>query len=331
MPSARVRWAVDPQRTSLARCHLPDAGPCICDRRSVLPAAAVPPCSRRSRLHVLVLVGVLASPEKTLGPSTCLPVLGIEIDTVAWETRLPPEKVEEYAQVLAAWRLRSSATKRELDSLTGILFYACRVVIPGRPFVRRIVDCGRHACLPCHFIQVTKEARQDIAWWEALLNQWNGRSLFYDLDWAFASDLSLFTDASGRLGFGAVFGSQWFSGEWTQDTVSRSIHWQELFAIYAALLAWGSQWRGKRVMFQCDNAIMKGWFPPSTMGAVLTASPWCSSGTSCAASMTAGWVPNTYLAILTCWLMLCLVCRCKSSDSSALKPHPLQPLSLQSQ
>ena len=198
-------------------------------------------------------VGVLASPDKTLGPSTCLPVLGIEIDTVAWETRLPPEKVEEYAQILAAWRLRSSATKRELDSLTGILFYACRVVIPGRPFVNRIVDCGRHARLPCHFIRVTKEARQDIAWWDALLNQWNGRSLFYDLDWASASDLSLFTDASGRLGFGAVFGSQWFSGEWTQDTVSHSIHWQELFAIYAALLAWGSQWRGKRVLFQCDN------------------------------------------------------------------------------
>ena len=122
-------------------------------------------------------VEVLVSPEKTLGPSTCLPVLGIEIDTVARETRLPPEKVEEYAQVLAAWRLHSSATKRELDSLTGILFYACRVVIPGRPFVNRIVDCGRHARLPCQFIRVTKEARQDIAWWDALLNQWNGRSL----------------------------------------------------------------------------------------------------------------------------------------------------------
>ena len=81
----------------------------------------------------------------------------------------------------------------------------------------------------------------------------NGRSLFYDLDWASASDLSLFTDASGRLGFRAVFGSQWFLGEWTQDTVSCSIHWQELFTIFAALLAWGSQWRGKRVLFQCDN------------------------------------------------------------------------------
>ena len=112
-------------------------------------------------------VGVLASPQKTLVPSTCLPVLGIEIDTVAWKTPLPPEKVEEYAQVLAAWRLCSSTTKRDLDSLTGILFYACRVVIPGHSFVNRIVDCGQHARLPCHFIRVTKEARQDIAWWEA--------------------------------------------------------------------------------------------------------------------------------------------------------------------
>ena len=36
--ATRIRWAVDPQRTSLARCHLPAAGRCICDRRSVLPA-----------------------------------------------------------------------------------------------------------------------------------------------------------------------------------------------------------------------------------------------------------------------------------------------------
>ena len=73
-------------------------------------------------------------------------MLSIEIDTVAWETRLPPEKVEGYTQVLAAWRLRSSATKRELDSLTGILFYGGRVVIPGRPFVR-FGPVSLHGCL----------------------------------------------------------------------------------------------------------------------------------------------------------------------------------------
>ena len=36
--AARIQRAIDPQRTSLARCHLPASGSCICDRRSVFPA-----------------------------------------------------------------------------------------------------------------------------------------------------------------------------------------------------------------------------------------------------------------------------------------------------
>ena len=63
-------------------------------------------------------VGVLTSLEKTLGPGTCLPVLGIIVDTLAWETRLPPEKLKEYTSILATWRHRRSTLKRELDSLT---------------------------------------------------------------------------------------------------------------------------------------------------------------------------------------------------------------------
>ena len=36
--AAHIQRAVDLQRTLLARCHLPASGPCISDRRSVLPA-----------------------------------------------------------------------------------------------------------------------------------------------------------------------------------------------------------------------------------------------------------------------------------------------------
>ena len=48
--AGRIRWAVDPQRTSLARCHLPAAAT---EGLSSLQFCNSP-CSRRSRLHVLV-------------------------------------------------------------------------------------------------------------------------------------------------------------------------------------------------------------------------------------------------------------------------------------
>lgn len=209
--------------------------------------------NQRLLLHTFNELGVLTSPEKTLGPDTCLPILGLEVDTVAWEVRLPPEKLREYVETLAAFRGRTSVRKRDLDSIVGILFYACRVVVPGRPFIARLVQNGQQARSPNHHVRLSSDARLDLAWWDAFLNHWNGRSLFYDSEWASAADFSLYTDASGEVGFGAVFGSLWLSGAWHPECRSKSIHWKELYAIYVALLAWGPSFRSRRILFQCDN------------------------------------------------------------------------------
>ena len=48
-------------------------------------------------------VGVQMAPNKTEGPSTCLTVLGIEIDTVAMELRLPAVKLQQLTDLLTHW------------------------------------------------------------------------------------------------------------------------------------------------------------------------------------------------------------------------------------
>ena len=68
--------------------------------------------------------GVPIAHEKTVGPSTTLTFLGIEIDTDLFQLRLPREKVDKLQDLLAQWRRHRSCTKRDLQSLLGHLSHA---------------------------------------------------------------------------------------------------------------------------------------------------------------------------------------------------------------
>ena len=89
---------------------------------------------------------------------------------------LPAEKLLEYSATVSTWLTRRSSIARELDSLLGILFYACRVVVPGRSFLRRLLDIRHGVCCPHHHIRINQSARLDINWWDEFLSHWNGRS-----------------------------------------------------------------------------------------------------------------------------------------------------------
>ena len=85
-------------------------------------------------------IGVPISHEKTVGPSSKLNYLGIEIDTVARCVRLPQEKYIPLMSLLKEWRGKRKCKKRELLSLIGSLSFAAKVVKPGRLFLRRLID-----------------------------------------------------------------------------------------------------------------------------------------------------------------------------------------------
>ena len=53
---------------------------------------------------------------------------------------LPDDKLERLQHLLTAWGDKTHCTCRELQSLIGILNHACKVVRPGRSFIRRMLD-----------------------------------------------------------------------------------------------------------------------------------------------------------------------------------------------
>ena len=82
--------------------------------------------------------GFPVAEEKTVGPTTLIPLLGIELDSEWLELRLPPGKLTKLCELVGKWRRRKCCTKRELQSLAGHLNHACKVVRPGWRFLRGV-------------------------------------------------------------------------------------------------------------------------------------------------------------------------------------------------
>lgn len=94
-------------------------------------STAVPLCHR---------LGLPVAPQKVAGPFTSVVFLGILIDSAWQEIRLPEEKLARLRLELRAWGDRRSASKRQLQSLIGLLNHAAKVVRPGRPFLRTLIN-----------------------------------------------------------------------------------------------------------------------------------------------------------------------------------------------
>ena len=174
--------------------------------------------------------------KKTFGPSTILIFAGGELDTIPCESRLPEEKLLKCKQLIAEFIKKKKATLRELQSLTGVLNFACSVVVPGRCFLRRLIDLVIGLKRPSHFVRVSKEVKADLFTWQQFFQEYNGKSFFLNEKWENSVSLQLFTDAAGAHGFGAVFGSHWCYGERAKEWLGQNIAILE-FYLYLAKAA----------------------------------------------------------------------------------------------
>ena len=113
------------------------------------------------------------SKARVEGPSTVLTFLGILLDTIKLEPRLPEEKLTRLNQI-REWSQRKSCTKQQLLSLIGHLQHACKVVRPGRTFLRRMIELSSVAKELHHHIRLTASYQSDLQWWATFLSRWNG-------------------------------------------------------------------------------------------------------------------------------------------------------------
>ena len=195
----------------------------------------------------------LSHQRKTEGPASSLTFAGIELDTIARTARLPAEKLEKAIALVKRALDKPKLTLHEIQSVIGFLNFTCKVVVPGRAFLRRLVNLTIGVRCAWHQIRITSQAKLDLKAWLLFLRQFNGRQFFLSDQWLSNYNLNLYTDASGTICYGAVFDGFWFHGKWPNSWLKENITLKECYPIVAAVCVWGHHWSNKRIMFHTDN------------------------------------------------------------------------------
>ncbi len=68
----------------------------------------------------------------------CIVLMGVTLDSIKMEARQPQDKLDCCLLLVLEYLARSHIMVSQLESLTELLNFACQVVAPGRPFLRRL-------------------------------------------------------------------------------------------------------------------------------------------------------------------------------------------------
>ncbi|PPQ83082.1 hypothetical protein CVT24_012140, partial [Panaeolus cyanescens] len=205
-------------------------------------------------------LGLCFQDEKTLWPSHVVDFLGIELDSLRMEARLPTDKLKILTDLLTDWQNKRLVSLRETQELSGYLQFASQVIPFSRSFMRRIFDFQSRFHSRFHRLHVSSGVRADLRWWTTFCTPWNGVRLLGQ-----AQRLHhVFTDASGTKGIGGHFENSWFASRVPRRFRSRDIQFKELYAVLQAILRWADEWSSSHVVFHCDNQAVVAWLETGT-------------------------------------------------------------------
>ncbi|VDH97584.1 Hypothetical predicted protein [Mytilus galloprovincialis] len=109
-------------------------------------------------------LGVPLAENKTVGPTTCITFLGLEIDTVLMLVRIPPEKLDKLKFMLDQVLSKKKMALKELESITGLMAFCSRAIISARAFIRRFYDliASVKNGKPYYTVRLNSEVKADM-------------------------------------------------------------------------------------------------------------------------------------------------------------------------
>lgn len=199
-------------------------------------------------------VNIPIARNKTEGPEQVLIFLGLEIDTIAEEIRIPLDKLEKCNLLIDELLSRKKCTLKELQSVLGLLNFTCQVIVPGRAFLRRLYALTAKVAKPYHKIYLTEESRNDLRLWKVFLSSHNGITLYREELFLSPKVKHIFTDSSKTLAGAAVLDKAWFILPWPSAWYrEQNITFLELIPIIWALETWGPSLKNCYVLIHTDN------------------------------------------------------------------------------
>ena len=204
-------------------------------------------------------IGVPLANEKTIGPTTVLTFLGLQIDTNKMIVQIPDEKLNKLRIALIETLQKTKVTLKELQSLTGLLSFCSKAIPSARAFNRRFYDAMIRLRKHYHRIRVNLEMKSDIRVWLQFLDSFNGCSYYNMGEWQTDDSITLFTDSAGGsdLGCGAIYQTHWafmsWPREWVKKPFMKNVTFLELVPIVLAFHIWASKLKDKKIILNTDN------------------------------------------------------------------------------
>jgi hypothetical protein len=130
--------------------------------------------------------------DKTVEPVQILIFLGIEFNTLKMELRLPSRNISEIKIMLELFMHVRKVTLHQLQTLIGLLNFACQLIAPGRAFCRRLIDATCGVRKAHHKIRISKSTKEDLIIWQTILSNYNGVTVMLDTAWTSADSIDFF-------------------------------------------------------------------------------------------------------------------------------------------
>ena len=198
------------------------------------------------------LIGVPIAHHKTEGPSRTITFLGIQLDTIQMEARLPTDKLAKYTTNISQLAKQQTITLGSLKSVIGQLSFATSVIPSGRPFLRRLHNLTIGKIKPSQQILLHRSAKLDLLMWSTFLANHNGKTIIRPLSAVTSTQIHLCADAS-KIGFGATYGKAWIAGTWPSRWKQLHISFLEMLPIYVAITLFASKLAHSSITFHSDN------------------------------------------------------------------------------
>ena len=202
--------------------------------------------------HLAKRINLPLAEHKTVGPTSCLEFLGIELDCQTKEVRLPQDKLNNYLSLIQQTLKVQKAPLREIKSLAGKLSFASTVIPAGRTFIRRLYDVMIGLKNPNSLVSISNPVVQDLSTWEKFLTLANGKHMMRAIPNLKPAVFTLTSDSS-KDGYGGVFQDMYFQGTFPDSWKSFDIQFLELYPIFLHIKIFHKILAGNKVLVRCDN------------------------------------------------------------------------------
>lgn len=180
-------------------------------------------------LHLLENLGFIINMTKSqLDPTQTLEFLGFLVNTRDMTLVLPQGKVTNIKNLCTQMMALKVVTVRDVARLIGKLTASIQAIFPAPLHYRQLQSLKNQALQSGGTydtqISLNPACREELLWWVAHLDAWNGRAIFTP-----QPDLVIETDAS-KQGWGAICQDTRTGGLWSQSERLLHINCLELLA-----------------------------------------------------------------------------------------------------